>query len=177
MHSQSANTLASVHAAWTFLITSFCSGTMNALWNTHTSATTVITDQLDPLTFKNVGQLSSAITETGTGTGGTPSQRNCMVIGLRTLLPTKAGRGRMYWPSPDDGHYTTVGEFATADCTTVAAGFASALTGFRSTATPIIFHRRTGLYDSITSVTVGTVPGTQRRRTNKVAQVYESASV
>jgi hypothetical protein len=177
MHSYSLNSLATVHAAWTFLITSFCSGTMNAMWNTHMSATQVTTDQLDPLSFKNVAQQTGAVTEVGTGTGGTPPGQNCIVFGLRTAMPTKAGRGRMFWPSPDDSHYTTTGKFATADCTTIANAFASALTGFRTSATPIVFHRRTGLFDNVTSVTVGDKPGIQRRRTNRVPVVYESAAV
>jgi len=177
MHSSSVNSLATVHGAWSFMISSFCSGTMNAMWNTHMSATSVTTDQLDPLTFKNVAQATTAITEVGTGTGGTPSPRNCLVIGLRTAVPTKAGRGRMYWPSPDDSHYTSSGLFSTTDTATIATAFASGLTGFRSSATPIIFHRRLGTFDSITTVTVGDIPGTQKRRTNKDPVIYESATI
>lgn len=177
MHSSSVSGLTAVHGAWEFFISTFCSSTMNAMWNTHQSATTVVTDQLDPVTYKNVAQASSAITEVGTGTGGTPSPRTCMVIGLRTAVPTKAGRGRMYWQSPDDSHFTTGGAYATADCTTVANAFASGLTGFRTTATPIIFHRRFGTFDTITKVTVGDIPGTQRRRTNKDPVIYESAPI
>ena len=177
LHSSSANTLASVHTAWTTFVNSFCSGTMNAMWNTHMSATETITDQLDPVTGKNVAQSISSITQVGTGAGGTPSPRVCIVVGLRTALPTRAGRGRMYWPAPDDGHFATTGKFVDADCTTIATGFATALTTFKATATPVVFHRSHLTFDTITNVTVGDIPGTQRRRTNKDTQVYATHTV
>lgn len=177
LHSNSAGSLAAVHTAWTTLINTFITGTMGALWNTHQSATETITDQLDPVTGKNVAQASSAISLVGTGSGGSVSPRTCMVIGLRTALPTRAGRGRMYWPSPDDGHFQTSGVYASADVTTVANGFATALTTFKATATPVVFHRKTLTFDTITNTSVGVIPGTQRRRTNKVAQSYATHTV
>lgn len=177
MHSSSANTLASVHTAWTTFINTFCSGTMNAMWNTHVSATETITDQLDPITGKNVAQALSGISQVGTGTGGSVSPRVCMVIGLRTALPTRAGRGRMYWVSPDDSHYATTGKFVDADATTINTAFATALTTFKATSTPVIYHRTSHTFDVVTTTTIGDVPGTQRRRTNKVAQTYASHAV
>lgn len=177
LHSSSANTLASVHTAWTTFVNSFLSGTMNAMWNTHTSATGTITDQLDPLTGKNVAQAVSGISQVGTGVGGSVSPRTCLVVGLRTTLPTRAGRGRMYWPSPDDSHFQTSGKYVDADCTTINTGFATALTTFKATSQPVIFHRAFRTFDSVTTSTVGDVPGTQRRRTNKVTQVYASHAV
>lgn len=177
LHSSSANTLASVHTAWTTFVNSFLSGTLDAMWNTHVSATQTITDQLDPLTGKNVAQAVSAITQTGTGAGGSVSPRNCLVIGLRTTLPTKAGRGRMYWPSPDDSHYATTGKFVDADMATIANGFGTALTTFKATSTPVIYHRASRTFDTVTSCTVGDIPGTQRRRTNKVTNTYATHAV
>lgn len=177
LHSSSASSLSAVHTAWTTLITNFITNTMGALWNAHQAATETITDQLDPVTGKNVAQASSAVSLTGTGTGGSISPRNCIVIGLRTAVPTRAGRGRMYWPSPDDSHYATNGTFASADVTTVATGFATVLTAFKATSTPVIFHRKTLSFDTITNTSVGIIPGTQRRRTNKVAQSYSTHTV
>lgn len=177
LHSSSASSLSAVHTAWTTLVTSFISGTMGALWNTHQSATETITDQLDPVTGKNVAQASSAITAVGTGSGGSVSPRTCMVIGLRTAVPTRAGRGRMYWPSPDDSHFATTGLYNSADTATVATGFASVLTTFKATATPVVFHRKTLTFDTITNTSVGVIPGTQRRRTNKSAQAYSTHTV
>jgi hypothetical protein len=159
------------------LVTNFITNTMGALWNTHQEATETITDQLDPVTGKNVAQATSAVTLIGTGSGGTVSPRSCMVIGLRTALPTRAGRGRMYWPSPDDSHFTATGQYASADVTTVATGFATVLTAFKATATPVIFHRKTQTFDTITMTSVGATVGTQRRRTNKVANTYSTHTV
>ena len=177
LHSSSANTLASVHAAWTAFVIGFCASTMNAMWNTHMSATSVVTDQLDPFTGKNVAQSITGISEVGTGTGGSPSPRNCVVIGLRTDLPTRAGRGRMYWPSPDDSHYGTDGKLVSGDATTISGGFGTALVTFKATSQPIIWHRRTLTWDNITHVTVGNIFGTQKRRTNKDTETYATTPV
>ncbi len=172
LHSQSANPLANVHAAWTNFVIGFCGSTMNAMWNTHQSATEVVTDQLDPFTGKNVAQNRTTISQVGTGTGGSPSPRNCLVVGLITALPARRGRGRMYWPSPDDSHYTTLGKFVSADCTTISAGFASNMTTFLAVAQPVVFHRATLTSDNVIDVKVGDIVGTQRRRTNKDTQTY-----
>lgn len=177
LHSSSANTLASVHTAWTTFVNSFLSATMNAMWNTHTSATETITDQLDPVTGKNVAQSISSIAQVGTGVGGSVSPRTCMVIGLRTTLPTRAGRGRMYWPSPDDSHFTTTGLYVGADVTTIDTGFATALTTFKATSQPVIYHRLLRTFDSVVQSSTSNVPGTQRRRTNKIVPTYATHAV
>lgn len=177
MHSSSANTLASVHTAWTTLINTFHTGTMNALWPTSHSATETITDQLDPLTGKNVAQTSSTISQVGTGAGGTPSPRASVVLGLRTALPTRSGRGRMYYPSPDDSHYASTGLLVAADAATISNGFGAALTTFKATSTPVIFHRKTLTFDVVLTVTVGVITGSQRRRTNKDNPNYQSHTI
>lgn len=174
MHSSSAGSLAAVHTAWTALVNNFISGTLGAMWNTHVQANGTITDQLDPVTGKNVAQASTAISQIGTGSGGSVSPRNCVVIGLRTSVPTRAGRGRMYWPSPDDSHYQTNGLLVAADVTTIDTGFGTALTTFKATSTPVIFHRKTLTFDTVINTSTGIIPGTQRRRTNKIPNAYST---
>ena len=177
MHSNSANTLASVHTAWTTFINTFFNGTYNALMPNEQSATGTVTDQLDPLTGKNTAQASSVISQVGTGAGGTVSQRTSLVASLVTALPTRAGRGRMYLPPPDAGHFTANGQFDGAMIATISAGFAAALTTFKATAQPVIFHRATLTGTNITAVKFGVIPGTQRRRTNKDLNTYTSTNI
>jgi len=191
LHSQGAASLATVHAAFQTLVTGFIGTTLGAMWPNETSATQVITDQLDANGLHNVGQLSSTITAVGTGTGGTLSPRTCLVIGLRTAVPTKAGRGRMFWPAPDVTHLTGAGQLQSADATTLSNAFAARLTTFKATSQPVVLHRghdaRTvggipeplvpSTFDNITTVTIGIILGTQRRRTNRVTNAYAGASV
>ena len=177
LHSSSANSLASVHTAWTTFITSFFSATFNALMSTSQSVNATVTDQLDPVSGKNVAQTSSGITEVGTGGGATPSPRNCMVISLTSALPTRAGRGRMYLPSPDSSHYAADGSFLTAAQTAVSTSFASHMTTLKATTTPVIYHRATKTSDNIVSIKVGIIVGTQRRRTNRDSQSYAQNNI
>lgn len=177
MHSNSANTLASVHTAWTTFINNFFSTTYNALMPNEQSATGTVTDQLDPVTGRNVAQVSSTITQVGTGTGGTPSPRNCLVVQLLTTLPTRSGRGRMFLPSPDVSHYTANGQFDSAMVSTVSSAFAAGLTTFKATSQPVVFHRDTKTGTNLSGIKIGVIVGTQRRRTNKDLNTYSSNNV
>jgi hypothetical protein len=187
MHSNSASALSTVHTAWQNLISGFITTTLGPMWSTHQSATTVVTDQLDMTSGKNQAQLQSALALVGTGAGNTLSPRSCVVIGLRTIVPTRAGRGRMYWPAPDSTHLSTSGQLMAGDATSICTAFQSRLTTFKATSQPVIYHRpikdahgvvlTPGTIDNITSVTVGVILGTQRRRTNRVANSYTSSNV
>lgn len=189
MHSQGASALATVHAAWTTLVTGFITSVLGPMWPNETSATQTITDQLDANGLHNVGQLTSAITAPGTGAGATLSPRTCIVIGLRSAVPTKAGRGRMFWPAPDAGHLTASGNLVSADATSLSNALATRLTTFKATSQPVILHRGhdadkppgsplvVSTSDNIVNVTIGVVLGSQRRRTNRVANSYTASPI
>jgi len=191
MHSSGAASLATVHAAWTTFVNSFITSVLGPMWPNEVGATQTLTDQLDANGLHNVGQLTSSISGGGTGVGGTLSPRSCVVIGLRSSVPTKAGRGRMYWPAPDATHLLGTGNLASADAAALSTGFSTRLTTFKATSQPVILHRGhdarivggvpeplvPSTFDNIVSVTVGVVLGTQRRRTNRVANSYASTSV
>lgn len=177
LHSNSANTLAAVHTAWDTFVNTFVGTTLKTYWTPDTSTSTVQTDQLDPVTGKNVAQSVSARVIVGTGAGGAVSPRTSLCMSLRTALPTKAGRGRQYWPSPDDSHFTATGLYVTADVATITNAYGPALTTFKATAQPVIYHRSTKTFDSIIEALGNNVPATQRRRTNKVPVTYSSHAV
>jgi len=177
MHSSSSNTLAAVHTAWTTFINNFFSTTYNALMPNEQSATGTVTDQLDPVTGKNVSQVSSTITQVGTGTGGTASPRNALVVQLLTTLPTRAGRGRMFLPSPDVSHYDANGKFDASMVSTISSAFAAGLTTFKATSQPVVYHRDTKTGTNLSGIKIGVVVGSQRRRTNKTINTYSSNNV
>src|SRR5215813_6947029 len=163
LHTSSANALAAVHTAWTTACSNFITGTMGPMWPSDVSATGTITNQLSPVNGKNVAQAVSSLALTGSGAGGKPSPRDAVLTSLRTAMPTKAGRGRMYWPSVDASHYTATGRLVQADMQTIATGWASALTALAGTATPIIFHKKVLGFDVIILVQVPDVAASQRR--------------
>jgi hypothetical protein len=186
MHSSGSASLATVHNAWQTLVTGFIGSTLGAMWPNEVSATQVTTDQLDANGIHNVGQVTSTISAIGTGSGATLSPRSCVVIGLRTAVPTKSGRGRMYWPAPDATHLLGTGNLIAADAGTISAAFAARLVTFKATSQAVILHRGhdagpagvpplvPSTSDNVTAVTVGVVLGSQRRRTNRVANAYSS---
>lgn len=177
LYSNGSASISTAHTAWTTFCDSFFVGTMEALWSTEVQATELITDELDASGRHNVAQERSSVTYKGTGSGNALSQRTAVVCGLRTALPTRAGRGRMYVPAPDDTHLTTTGLLATADASTIASGLGTALNTMSGTVQVVIFHRASGDTTPVTSVTVGQVLGTQRRRTNKVSPNYQTADL
>lgn len=176
LHVSSSQDLSTVHTAIGTFIGSVFS-TIGDMWSTEQQITGYVTDELDPNTGKNTAQQSSALTMKGTGSGNTTNQRACITFSLRTALPTRAGRGRMYWPGLDDTHLTTTGLWSSTDCETLATAAASALSVLAGTATPVIYHRDSRTFTPITTVYVGQVVNTQRRRTNKVDPNYQSSSL
>lgn len=176
-HTSSVNNLATVHAAATTFVNNMCTGTLNAMWPTDVSVTSLITNALDPLTGKQTAQTSSTLAQTGTGAGGKPSPRDCLLFSLRTALPQKSGRGRMYLPSLDASHYTATGRLVQADVTTIANNIGPLLTTLGATAPMVIFHRKVLGFDLVIQIKVPDLAATQRRRTNKDASFYASHAV
>lgn len=177
MHSSGSADIATVQAAWNTAVGSFITSDLGPMWSTETQCTQTQTDQLDPATGKNVLQASNAVTYKGTGAGQALPQRASVVTGLRTATPTRSGRGRMYWPAPSASELTTTGDLLSAAAATLATGLAAVLNTFSATSQPVIYHRLTRTSTPVTTVTVGVVLGTQRRRTNKVAPSYASATL
>lgn len=177
MHSTSSDSLSNVHTAWQTAVADFLGTTLGPYWASQQECNSLQTDQLDPSTGKNVAQANSTVSLKGTGEGNAIDPRSSVVTGLRTATPTRAGRGRMYWPAVQDTSLTADGLISAAVCTAIAAGLADALGTMATTAQPVIYHAELRTTTAITSVTVGQVLGTQRRRTNKVAPSYASASL
>jgi hypothetical protein len=179
MNTTGSGTLAATHTAWSTFVASVMSGGLGAILPNDTQITDLRTDQLDSITGKNNAQVKSGVALVGTGAGATLSPRDALVIGLRSSLPTRMGRGRMFWPAPDAGHLTSTGLLVGADATIIANAFGNAMTTFKATAQPIVLHRKIHplTYEIVLTVTVGTVLGTQRRRSNKVTQTYASKTI
>lgn len=177
LHSVSEASIDDAHNAWKTFVNAAITGHLAGWWAVTTQITEVVTDQLDPLTWKNTTQRVDALNIVGTNAGPAPSPRTCIVVGLRTNVATRAGRGRMFIPSMSPARYTGPGKFAAADCAAIATDFSNALIFMKTVTTPVIAHRKFRSWDNITRVTVGDVPGDQRRRTNKDVNNFSSAGV
>jgi hypothetical protein len=177
LHTTGVASLNTAHGAWATFVANAIGGTLAPMWAPTTTATQLVTDELDDITWKNRAQTVSAINIVGTSAGGAVSPDNCMVVGLRTDLPTRAGRGRMFLPSPSASHYQASGRFVEADCAAIANEWATAIAILQNTLQPVIAHRSSKTTTPITRVTVGDIAGQQRRRSNKATQTYASVFV
>ncbi len=177
MHSQSAQNLASVHGTFVTNITNFWSAATEALFPIAEQVTTLTTTQLDPITGHNVAQTSTSVSFKGTAAGNAMPQRVSIVVGLRTATPTRKGRGRLYLPPPAATALDANGQLTPANAGIISTNFAGFCTAMTTISPIVVYHTATKDGTPVTSITVGTVLGTQRRRTNKLLPNYQSHTV
>jgi hypothetical protein len=174
VHSNSAQNLAAVHGQFVTSITSFWSATVEAIFPAGERVTQLQTNQLDPVTGKNVAQANTSVTFVGTGAGSAMPPRVALVVSLRTALPTRSGRGRLYLPAPIASACDANGQLTAANATLLSTNFAAFCTGMTTICPVVVYHSATKTGTVVSTVLVGTVLGTQRRRTNKIVSSYSS---
>jgi len=158
------------------------------------SGTTGPAGRLDAYYTADIGVDNVAAVELGSGNHGVDKKEaslalvgtstdellppNCAVAtSLRTNLPTKAGRGRNFLPSPV---VTTVVNqlLATAVQTAIKNAWLRALTSMSDAGFPVgIFHRNTGGWDQVIGLDVGDVFDVQNRRRNQQEEIRVFSSV
>lgn len=162
---------ASWHTAWDLLWNGAASPADSILQYLDGNCTTTetIVNEVDGAFRHNVEQVRTGETLTGTSGAENLAPQTAAVVSLRTLLPTRRGRGRMYLPPMTVDAEFTLGVM---DAITTAA-IALAAKGMLNTMKtagylPVIAHRDIASTTNITSCDVNNVFGTQRRRTNKL---------
>nr|CRY97381.1 hypothetical protein [uncultured prokaryote] len=112
------------------------------------------------------------VTCVGTSTTYSPYQ-TCIVASLRTAVPSRRTRGRMYMPA--NGVKTNVtGLVDTTAADNISALVKGLLTANGPDIKPVVISRA-GMYGTeITAVSVDVKPDVQRRRANKLASTYTS---
>lgn len=177
LHTSGAANLATAHGAWSTFVTAIFNNAFKTRWAIPTQITGLSTVSLDPVTGKQTAVTSSGVALVGTAAGQQLSPRDCIVLSLRTALPTKAGRGRMFMPGPDASHLGTSGLLIGTDATAIATAVGTAMTTLKATSQPVVYHAKTKTVDNIITVMVGQVLATQTRRTNRVFNAYSSAGI
>jgi hypothetical protein len=177
LHTSGAANLATAHSAWTTFVTALYNNALKTRWPVANQITNLATVSLDAVTGKQTAVTSSGVALAGTAAGTPISPRDSIVLSLRTALPTKAGRGRMYLPGPDTGHLGSTGLLIGTDATAIANAAGAAMTVLKATSQPVVYHSKTKTVDNVTTVMVGQILGSQTRRTNRVFNAYSSATV
>lgn len=141
--------------------------------------------RIDTYEYEDIGEPASlqggaVLNYAGSATAVNPLPTS-MVGSLRTGLPGRRYRGRMYWPAV--GLQLTVGgRFSTSDATGAPPDFAEMLEGIstRWPATgapvPVVVSKVGGVVTPVTSIQVGDVPDTQRRRRDALVETYSTSA-
>ncbi len=175
--SRAASTVEAAEAAWASAIADLWLGSAppaDAIGHLYPAAVTLVetvTTELDPVTGKNVAQVQSAHSLAGTGAGGALPQEVAVCVSLRTALPTRAGRGRFFLPSPI--LTTCVASRLDPDAQDSILNAAALMLGDMITSlfVPVIYHRTTKTSTVVTRVDVGDVFDSMRTRRDKLREV------
>lgn len=133
-------------------------------------------------TLLQAGESASGL-ETGNGAGVLPPQC-AAVFSLRTGRPGRSYKGRMYWPatgvSPESSTGRMGNTFATAllgdyvEMLSDVATLANGIMGPGSQLAPVVYSTKLDLVTPVTTIALGNVIDTQRRRRDKLAETYIS---
>lgn len=114
--------------------------------------------------------------------GATPSMplQTAMVFSLKTPLAGRRNRGRMYWPAQGAG-VMSGGRFSSSDHTGAPPDLVLLLAGVCGrwpgigTIEPAVVSAAGNTVTPVTSISVGDVPDTQRRRRDNLVEQYATA--
>lgn len=131
-------------------------------------------------TLESQAEALKATPTSGTGTNAHPYQTS-VVLSLRTATPGPSGRGRLYWPGTGAQLNTatlrlaaTFNTSAASAAKTYLSGLATAIQATVTGVSPVVWSRKTSLLQPVTSIQVGDVLDTQRRRRDTLIESIAS---
>lgn len=152
-------------------------GDMDAYISDQVAYTSQKVVSVDPSSGRQIARADGTATDAGADAGETLPPQVALAVTLRTALATRAGRGRFYLPpfavtQMDAGRLPSATQ---ADVLDQVEQMFDSLIG--NSHTPVIYHRNQASTTPITTVAVGDVYDTQRRRRDSYVEAYVSAAL
>jgi len=132
---------------------------------------------VDQSTGRQIARADGAVTDAGADTGETLPPQVALAVTLRTALATRAGRGRIYLPPFAVSQMATGRMNATNKGTTLTAVKGMFDTLISDGHTPVLYGRTAHTVTPITTLALGDVFDTQRRRRDSYVESYTSTAV
>lgn len=180
IYSEGTGGIDAAETAWDNAVTAFFNSALAARISETVTTLSTSTASIDETTGRQITRRELANNSGGTSTSPSLPYQVAPVVGLRTELATRAGRGRFYAPSlavdqVADGRMLPAAQSDLADA--AVAMMTELQTGGL---VPVIFHRTdspgAGRFTTtrVTAIDVGDVLDTQRRRRNKLVEQRET---
>jgi hypothetical protein len=132
--------------------------------------------ELDPLTGHQVDAASATVSLPGTDSADMLPHECALVVSTHAASERRQNQGRMYLPPPSVAQITD-GRLEATPRARVAAAAAIIMNSLQGAAfTPVIKHPDM-TSDAITQIKVGDVIDAQRRRRNRLVEVYSIVGV
>lgn len=129
--------------------------------------TNVSTGTVNQSTGKQQQLAEATVNLPGIATGSAQPADVAIVVTLRTILANRSGRGRFYLPQPAASTLTSTGRMGSAAQNTVLDAAVAAWTASASGGIdPVVYSRTYNYTNTISTLGVGDLFDTQRRREN-----------
>jgi len=152
-------------------------GDMDAYISDQVSYTGQKVVTVDPSSGKQIARADGVVSDAGVDAGETLPPQISLAVTLRTALATRAGRGRFYLP-PFAVAQMDAGRLPSATQTDVLDQVKQMFDSLIGNGhTPVIYHRTAASTTPITTLAVGDVYDTQRRRRDSYVEAYVSDAV